>query len=228
MNAYNYLGGSMKYMGYVVLSFMILGCIFVGAKDDDSNFPLLGKVYVIDAGHGGKDPGTSYKDIYEKDINLNIAKYLEKELIQRGASVIMTREGDYDLSSPKANRRKKSDFDNRIKIINESNADLYFSIHINYLRDSKYKGIQVFYLHDKDLAVKMQDSLNAILGSDREAKKMANEYYMYEKLKLSGVLIECGFLSNPEEREKLITNEYQKTIAKAIADSRIRNIERDN
>lgn len=208
----------MKYMGYVVLTFMIFGCIYVGAKDDESNFPLLGKVYVIDAGHGGKDPGTSYKDIYEKDINLSIAKYLESELVKRGASVIMTRNGDYDLSSPKTNRRKKSDFDNRIKVINESNADLYLSIHINYLQDSRYKGIQVFYLHDKDLAIKMQESLNESLESDREAKKMAGEYYMYEKLKLSGLLIECGFLSNPSEREKLITAEYQKTIAKAIAD----------
>ena len=131
----------------------------------------------------------------------------------------MTRDGDYDLSSPKANRRKKSDFDNRIRVINESNADLYISIHINYLKDSRYKGIQVFYLHDKDLAIKMQESLNEKLGSDREAKKMADEYYMYEKLKLSGLLIECGFLSNPEERNKLITEEYQKTIANAIADS---------
>ena len=207
----------MKILSVVSIVFLILGCVIVGAKEFNDNLSLLGKIIVIDAGHGGKDPGTNYKDIYEKDINLNIAIFLEKELAKKGASVVMTRTGDYDLSSPNARYRKKSDFDNRINIINDSKADLYISLHINYLNDSRYKGIQVFYLNNDKDAMKLQDSLNKDLSSNREAKKMSQSYYMYDKLNVSGFLIECGFLSNASERNKLITEGYQKAIAQAIA-----------
>lgn len=199
-----------------------MSSIIVTADKKTTILPLLGKTFVIDPGHGGKDPGTSYKNYYEKDINLKISKYLEKELINQGAEVILTRENDYDLSSPSKHHRKKSDFDNRIKIINENKPTMYLSIHINYLTNPKYKGIQVFYLHNKEEAIKMQEELNKKLNSNREAKKMRNTYYMYEKLKVSGLLIECGFLSNPQERELLINSDYQKKIANAISESLVK------
>lgn len=179
--------------------------------------PLTGKVFVLDAGHGKEDSGTSYGNIYEKDINLKIVLELEKELGSLGAEIILTREGDYDLSRPNATYRKKSDFDNRIKIINESNADMYLSIHLNYLSDSKYFGPQVFYEeNDKILAETIQKNMNIELKGEREIKKIPSHTYMYNKLTISGVLIECGFLSNPNERELLQTEEYQRMVAKSI------------
>lgn len=179
--------------------------------------PLTGKSIIIDPGHGLEDPGASYGNIYEKNINLNISLYLEEELGSMGANVILTRDGDYDLSTPNANYRKKSDFDNRIKLINESDADLYISIHLNYLKDSRYSGPQVFYNADnKELAQTIQEVMNKNLNGDREIKKIPSSTYMYNKLKVPGVLIECGFLSNGKERRLLNTSDYQKKIAKAI------------
>ena len=164
-----------------------------------------------------------YKNIYEKDINLAIVLELEKELSRLGASVILTRSGDYDLSKPNAYMRKKSDFDNRIKIINESKANYYFSIHLNYLEDQRYFGPQVFYnqkkAHNEEIAKEIQNTLNQSLNSSREVKKIPTKTYMYDKLNIPGVLIECGFLSNPRERELLITKAYQKKFAKILANS---------
>lgn len=182
--------------------------------------PLSGKIIVVDAGHGGKDPGTISNKVYEKDINLAISKFLEIELSKVGASVILTRDGDYDLSSPNAKWRKKSDFDNRINLINNSKADMYLSIHLNYLTDSRYDGAQVFYNSDinKDIALVIQEILNKELSNDREIKKIPSRTYMYDKLNVPGVLIECGFLSNNQEKEKLLKADYQQKIAIAIKD----------
>ena len=183
-----------------------------------AKLPLEGKTIVLDAGHGGLDPGTMYQNIYEKDINLAIVLALENELKELGAKVILTRSGDYDLAKPKAKWRKKSDFDNRIKLINGSNASLYVSIHLNYLSDSSYYGPQVFYNNDnKELAEIIQKNMNASLKGDRDIKKIPTDTYMYSKLKVPGVLIECGFLSNGNERKLLITKDYQEKVAKSIS-----------
>ena len=161
--------------------------------------------------------------IYEKDINLNISLYLKEKLESNGATVYMTRDGDYDLSTPNAIYRKKSDFDNRINLINNSNADIYLSIHLNYLSDFKYYGPQVFY-NGKNIyfANIMQDVLNKGLNSNRKIKTIPKDTYMYSKLKVNGLLIECGFLSNYEDRQKLITNEYQKKVANLISNGVIK------
>lgn len=207
----------MKKYFYVLFSFFIGVLIFYSLKVE-AVMPLTGKTIIIDPGHGAEDPGTSYRNIYEKDINLSISLFLEKELGSLGATVILTRDGDYDLSTPNANYRKRSDFDNRIKMINKSNADLYLSIHLNYLNDFSYSGPQVFYnANNKELAEKVQKSLNEYVNGDRKIKKIPNDTYMYNKLKVPGVLIECGFLSNIKERGLLITEKHQKKIAKAIS-----------
>lgn len=204
-----------RYYILYIVCLLLLTTVIVYAKVSD--YKLSGKRIVIDVGHGGLDVGTIYHEIYEKDINLGIALKLKEELSKEGATVYITRDDDYDLASPNAKRRKKSDFDNRIKYINESNADFYLSIHINYLTNSKYSGGQVFYLDKSyDLATSIQNSFNKNLKSNREVKKMSSTYYMYRQLDIPGVLIECGFLSNSEEREKLVTETYQKEIAKTI------------
>lgn len=171
-------------------------------------------------GHGGKDPGTVYKDIYEKDINLSISLYLEEYLSEYGATVVLTRDSDNDLSYGETNHRKKTDFDNRIKIINNEYTDMYLSIHLNYLSNKKYYGAQVFYNKDNEnLAKSIQEYLNNNLATDREIKEIPSSTYMYKKLEKRGVLIECGFLSNSSERSKLITEEYQRKVAKVIAEA---------
>ena len=182
---------------FIVLIFLFVA---VGFTQAFAMLPLSGKLIVIDVGHGGKDAGTSYQNVLEKDLNLAIAFKLKDELIKSGSDVIMTREGDYDLASPDASRRKKSDFDNRIKLINDSQADLYISVHINYLDDSSYSGAQVFYEGDnnKTLATYLQEQLNMI-SYPRSIKPMPN-IYMYQYLKIPGVLVECGFVSNTFER----------------------------
>lgn len=205
-----------KYFIYTLLLFLVLIGFFstIQAK---VHIPLVGKVVVVDAGHGGADPGTLYGSIYEKNINLSISKYLKDVLEKGGATVFLTRDGDYDLAKPNAMYRKKSDFDNRIKLINESKADLYLSIHLNYLNDSSYYGPQVFYQKGNEkLATKIQHSLNKKTKTDRNIKPIPKDTYMYRQLNVSGVLVECGFLSNAKEREKLNTTSYQQQLAKAI------------
>ena len=211
-------------MYFLKVSILFLICLsFFAEKIVFASLPLSGKTIVVDSGHGGLDPGTMYKDVYEKDINLAISLALETELKDLGAEVILIRYGDYDLSKPKSSWRKKSDFDNRIQIINNSNADYYLSIHLNYLEDFSYYGPQVFYNMKSDknkvMAEQIQSALNQELKTDREVKTIPTSTYMYGRLKTTGVLIECGFLSNPRERGLLLQEEYQKKLAKIIASS---------
>ena len=204
----------------IILVILLLSALFINQKVS-ALLPLSGKVIVIDPGHGGKDPGTISDTTYEKDINLAISKALEIELVKVGATVILTREDDYDLSTPNARWRKKSDFDNRINLINNSQANLYLSIHLNYLTNSYYNGPQVFYENEeeKKLATIIQTTLNKNLSTNREIKPIPQKTYMYNKLTIPGVLIECGFLSNEEEKEKLKTEAYQQKLASLIKDS---------
>jgi len=183
----------------------------------DLNPKLIGKRIIIDVGHGGKDSGTVYDDIKEKDLNLSIALKLKEELIMNGVDVIMTRDGDYDLALPNANRRKKSDFDNRIEMINDSGANMYLSIHINYLGNAKYYGAQAFYTKgNNDIADYIQEEFINDLKSPMNSRILSNDIYMYKKLNIPGVLIECGFLSNSKERKLLIDDSYQYKIVRSI------------
>lgn len=215
------------YKVIIILTFTFLIFIFSSKATDPNDLSLVGKTIVVDVGHGGKDPGTSYKNILEKDLNLKISKYLRNYLVEYGANVVLTRDGDYDLSSPKHYRRKKSDFDNRITLINKSNAYVYYSIHLNYLSDSSYYGPQIFYNNkfksNKDIALILQKDLNKGTNTNRKIKLMkSGNYYMYNKLDVPGVLIECGFLSNYYERNLLIKSWYQKKIARLIAISTLK------
>lgn len=207
-----------KYNKITLILFVLLVLVL---KIDDVNglLPLMGKTIIIDAGHGGVDPGTVYLDIYEKDINLEISLKLEEELTKLGALVIMTRNGDYDLSSPGVTMRKLSDFNNRIKLINESGASIYLSIHMNYINDSKYGETVIFYRDDQTLASLIQEEINKELNYSREIKEIPSTTYMYSKLDIPGVLIECGFLSNYNDRTNFLDEEFQQKFAQIIANS---------
>ena len=207
---------------YINFSFVILLVLTIGFMNSNAKniLPLSNIKIIIDPGHGGSDPGTVYGNIFEKDLNLIISKYLKSSLERYGAKISMTRDADYDLASPNAIYRKKSDFNNRIKLINEGGFDLYVSIHLNYLSQEQYYGPQVFYKkEDYDFAVLIQQNLNKELLGDRNVKLLPEGIYMYKRLNVPGVLIECGFLSNEEERIKLNSTDYQQLIANVIADS---------
>lgn len=198
---------------------MIISISIVDAKTYRDKMLLLGKVIYLDAGHGGPDPGTIYKNIYEKDINLSIVKKLQEILEKDGAIVYLTRYGDYDLSKNYTGSRKKSDLNNRAKIINNSKADIYISIHLNSISSSTWSGAQVFYddVNDKNkgLAILMQKQLKKDLKTNREVKEI-NNMLMNRKITIPGVLIEAGFLSNPNDRYKLQKDEYQYKVAESI------------
>ena len=146
--------------------------------------------------------------------------YLRDYLIKNGATVIMTRDSDNDLSNGVKSHRKKKDFDERIKIINKRYVDMYVSVHLNFLSDSRYSGPQVFFnKNNKEIADIIQKYINNKLGNNRDIKKIPGDTYMYNKLNNKGILVECGFLSNSEERNKLISDKYQKEFAKILADA---------
>ena len=206
---------------YHMLFFLILTLIsfnLVSANKSEYNLELLGKVIYIDPGHGGVDPGTVYKDIYEKDINLEICSKLQRILESEGAIVYMTRYGDYDLSN-NSYSRKKSDLNNRAKIINESGADIYISIHLNSINSSTWRGAQVFYddvnKKNKDIADLFQEQLKKDLKTTRKVKEI-NTMLMNRKITIPGVLIEAGFLSNPNDRYLLRQDDYQYKICNSI------------
>ena len=202
-----------------MFAFLFLIALALMVNGASSTFPLLGKTIILDAGHGGKDGGAEVGNVKEKDVNLRIVKVLKDTLEEKGANVILTRTGDDDLSEDGVSRRKKSDFDKRIEIINNTNPDIYLSIHQNIFESSKYRGAQVFYVsnnsYNKHLAEVIQCELNSFTKTNRKIKEMRGKY-MYDRLNPIGVLVECGFLSNPEEEEQLLDDEYQNRLAWGI------------
>lgn len=198
--------------------FFFLVFNYVGAEE--KTYPLLGKVIYVDPGHGGLDPGAVYKDIYESDINLQISEVLSTTLGEMGAIVYMTRYGDYDLGVINALNRKRSDLSRRGNIINRSNCDLYISIHLNAVSSPVWYGAQVFYddVHEENerLAKIMQEELARYLKTKRKYKK-TNDMYLHKRIQHPGILIEVGFLSNPNERYLLRQKYYQQKVSRAIA-----------
>lgn len=184
-----------------------------------NDFPLLGKTIYLDAGHGGKDPGAIYDNVYEKDINLDIVKKLQFELEKMGAVVLLTRDDDYDLASIDAKKRKQSDLLKRANLINESKCDMYISIHLNAYSSTKWSGLQIFYddinPNNKILAEIMNETLKSNLKTVREIKR-ENGYFMYHKINVPGILIESGFITNSNDRYKLKDSNYQVILARNI------------
>lgn len=212
----------------LILIFIFVFCVFykVDAKITEYELPLLGKLIYIDPGHGGRDPGAIYKDIYEAPINLEISKTLAERLEKKGAIVYMTRTGDYDISNKNSWNKKHSDLQNRVNLIENANADLYLSIHLNADSSNKWKGAQVFYddVNDKNkiLAEKLQESFKNNLKSNRKIKEIST-YYMYRRIKsVPGVLVEVGFLTNQNERYLLRQKSYQNKVSDAIIDGVIK------
>lgn len=209
---------------YMIILFIFL---FYSSSIKALNLPLIDTVITIDPGHGGRDPGTIYNNTFEKDLNLEIAKALEKKLGKMGAITYMTRTRDEDLSSIYDSKKKRGDLYRRLLFIKKNNSDLYLSIHINWYQNTSYKGAEVLYnginSKNKLLAESIMNEFSKNLSSTRKIKK--TDLYMYRNITVPGVLIECGYLSNYYERGLLKTEEYQEKLAQAITNGVIKYIE---
>ncbi|MBB5174949.1 N-acetylmuramoyl-L-alanine amidase CwlD [Texcoconibacillus texcoconensis] len=192
--------------------------------------PLSGQVIVVDPGHGGIDGGaTSKSGTLEKDVALDIAFKLRDYLQESGALVLMTREGDYDLADKETQRvrtRKLEDLRERLKLVNESNADMFISLHLNAIPSPKWSGAQTFYnraIEGSDtLAKHIQGELRRNLENTNRLAKPVNNVYLMQESKIPGALVEVGFLSNPSEADRLNTKEYQQKLAASIYEGMLR------
>lgn len=179
---------------------------------------------LVDAGHGGSDPGMiGVGGLEEKGINLSISLLLRDTLEKSGYSVIMTREEDKGLYDSSAANKKAQDMQRRIAMIREHMPVLSVSIHQNSYHDAGVHGPQVFYyessVEGKKLAEAVQSSLNDLLEVDRPRKVKGNtSYYLLKRSSGTLVIVECGFLTNPEEAQKLQTKVYQEKVAAAVSE----------
>lgn len=203
----------------ILLTGLLSTCYsYAGSKSE----PLA--TVVVDAGHGGYDPGKiGINDALEKDINLLIAKYLQEYLAEENMEVIMTRTDDSDFRTNNDKYIKTEDLKLRCEIMEESDADYAISIHQNSFTDSNVKGAQVFYYsgskEGEQMARSIQESIKKSADKENTRSSKANDdYYMLVNSPCPAVIVECGFLSNRAEAEKLCSSDYQKDLAKAICE----------
>lgn len=222
----------------MAIVFLFVLCIMavLGADTGEKevlSYGLANKIIVVDAGHGGTDPGAVRGKYIEKDITLQVSKKLADNLSQAGALVIMLREDDRELAEdPSATiaERKRSDLKRRVQIANEAQADLYISIHTNADLSPRWSGAQTFYLagseRSKVAAVMIQDELTRILkNTDRKAKP--GSYYILSRTEMPSVIVEMGFISNPREARQLSEDQYQSRLAYAVFSGIAKSVIRD-
>lgn len=206
---------------------LLLGaCFFAreGAKMVENSKAKTGEVcVVIDAGHGGDDPGKiGVNKAKEKEINLKIAKKVKELLEKEKIKVVMTRTDDGGLYQQNSSNKKVEDMRKRCEIISKAKPVFTVSIHQNSYPQESVKGAQVFYYGQSQQGEKLAKTLQQVLieqldpQNHRQAK--ANEsYFMLKKTESPTVIVECGFLSNYEEAQLLVTEEYQQKVAQAVA-----------
>ena len=228
----------MKYFRRFWLLYLVTALVFcamaIGGNDVVSTIaeaiPLERRyVFVIDAGHGGEDGGAvSCSGVKESGINLDIALRLNDMLHLLGAETVMIRKADVSVhtSGNSIGARKASDLRERVRIVNSMENSILISIHQNYFTQSQYSGAQMFYNNQPgamELAKSLQDSFLSTInrGSNRQSKKV-DGIYLLENIQRPGILVECGFLSNPQEEALLRTGEYQKKICCVIATTLVR------
>lgn len=204
---------------YLYIILFIIGVIYSYNNEEVKEiFALMHKhkVVILDPGHGGFDPGVVVDDLFEKNINLEIALKVQQYLEQSGIYVYMTRIDDNATSNT-----KKGDMRTRKKLTNNSNADLLVSLHQNSFSSEKVYGSQVFFYDNsndsRDLALSVQKELNTFADPLNKKKATPNSsYYLLKETDIPSIIVECGFLTNKLEGYKLTTDEYQDKIAWSI------------
>lgn len=197
----------------------------IGEAVQVTSTPVSEKVVILDAGHGSPDEGAESKNgTTEAKINLNIVLKIQQLLEQSGCTVILTRSDEnaiYDLNSKTLKEKKISDIHNRVKIGNESSADIFVSIHLNKINEGQYYGWQTFYNSknekSKELAKKIQNNLNdAIQKENKRIEMKLDSVYIMKHVEIPISIVECGFLSNPQEEKELTQDSYQNRLAWGI------------
>lgn len=209
----------------VVLLFVIFTYDYSSTKTwTHWTLPLSGQTVVIDAGHGGVDGGAkSEHGLVEKEVTLELALQLRDYLQQAGATVVMTRDGDYDLASQHTkgfSRRKTEDLLAREAVIKRANADLFISIHLNSVPSSRWRGAQTFYYPGQEesrrLSTFIQEELRVNLNNTNRLANTASTIYLLKTSPVPAALVEVGFLSNAEEAALLADEKYQRKLASSI------------
>ena len=212
---------------YIIIILAFLLCLGVKVKDKHSkdvivnkDLTLDGVIVVIDPGHGGLDNGAMHGGVKEDELNLKISNVLKTELESRGAIVYLTREDDQDMTKRDYNYSKQDDMYLRVRQIDAYNPNYLLSIHLNSAPVSSAWGSQVFYfnrsVNGKEMANFIHESMKEVTGTRK--KISGSSFHVLRATKATGVLIECGFLSNGNERGQLCNSNYHKKLAVAIAD----------
>ena len=233
--SYTYLGDRMKVktiylmiLAVILITFcLVMYSAFsnITARTDSDSLEQQPMI-VIDAGHGGEDGGAEVDGVLEKDINLSIAGKLSEILRLCGCRVTEIRDEDisvYDSDAQTLREKKVSDLKRRVKIANENDNNILVSIHQNKFDNSAYSGAQLFYSSNHDdsrvLAESIRSAITSLLQKDntRELKPAGSDIYLLDHAEVPAVIVECGFLSNQQERSKLMDDDYQNEMAYAVA-----------
>lgn len=226
-----------KKIELVILVFLIAGLAVLNRNLEEqvSSFKITVRknTVVLDAGHGGGDPGkVGVGDVVEKEINLQIAKKVERLLKKEKVKVIMTREEDAMLAGEGGTGTKAADMKERVRIINEEVPQLAVSIHQNSYQDAVVHGAQVFYysgsLEGENAAKVMQSALLAVDEDNTRQAKANDTYYLLKRTEVPTIIVECGFLSNDEDAKNLCDEKYQDKVAAAIRDGILEIIGKEN
>lgn len=227
-----------KIVPYFIITVIVVGLVFVSVNNDnditEQSNSNTSPVIIIDAGHGNPDGGAVSSDgTQEQYINLDIARKINEYLQELGYETIMTRTDDDSIHDPSADtirQKKVSDIHNRLKIIQDNPDSIFVSVHLNYYTESKYNGAQVFYspndVKSEHLAQCIQNSVVSLLQPDntRQIKKSDSSIFLLYHSTVPSVMVECGFLSNPEETRKLKEDDYRRQMATAICKGIIKYI----
>lgn len=213
-----------KFICYVLVFTVLFSANLIFANSFSKEilaFPQSKLCVVLDAGHGGIDGGCQGVNtkVYERDITLNISKKLQTFLVSAGAKVVQTRTTNEGLYGAFASGFKMRDLNARKEIIKKSEPNLVVSIHLNSFADKSASGALVYYKKDDQKSKLFADKMQQLFYKNLNAKKTEStmgDFFILNCTSYSGVLCECGFLSNPEEEKLLITDEYQQKVAYQI------------
>lgn len=206
------------------LTFIVLSFINIDSLADVNSSDISEPIIVIDAGHGGEDGGAVANNIVEKDINLSISKKLKDIFKASGFIVITTRDKDkmINTNGSSLRERKVSDMKNRLELFNKNENNIVVSIHQNKFSQEKYSGTQVFYSKNNPRSEIMAEYIRKNIAkliqpeNERAAKPADGSIYLLYNSKVPAVIVECGFISNYTEANKLKDNNYQKKLSFAI------------
>lgn len=217
----------------ILLALVCFGFCIVGKKLSEDRgiasavgVDTVAKTVIIDAGHGGEDGGAvGVNGVYEKELNLDIALVLRDMLKSAGYEVIMTREDDvllYDKTSDYKGHKKQQDLASRLKLAQDNEDAIFISIHMNSFPIEKYCGLQVYYSKNSDESARLAEAVQSNTAkylqtyNKRKIKAADKSIYLLDRMSNPSILIECGFLSNAAECERLSDAEYRKKLSFVI------------